>query len=625
LNNRKDHFFFILVFVTGIAMLLADYVLIAFFGHTSSRLIPRLGLPGLAFLVVYCGILGKSAKCFTPDFFKDTSDNEFLAGLKKIGAVPIKMIALNVVLHAVFLGAVFFHGEYLMIDPVMRGPLFLAALSFGLLVGTFIYVMCDGLVSRFLIAHNFTNYPQGLREKRQELKSMIIPLAAVLMALLFACSITMLGIRMAGGSLDNMQGGAWLTIVIPIGVCFICVTILTLNLKKNTSVLYTSIVTQLENLSSERKDLTRRITVCSVDELGTIAGMVNTFCEYLVSGIKDIKAGQKELSVVGNRLEENASGMAESIVKISRSTESVLNKTKDQMNSVNTSSQAVHQISDHIKNLEESITVQTSSMSQASAAVEEMVGNISSIGSVTEKMAAQFETVGKASDEGSNIQKESGQRIRVIVEQSQALQEANKIIAAISAQTNLLAMNAAIEAAHAGEAGRGFSVVADEIRNLAVNASTESKKIGAELKQISKTIELIVKDAEASSVAFVEVSNRINQTEKLVIEVDNAIREQKTGAGQVMESLRVMNEITAKVSGGSQEMGQGAVAMLKEVDALHGNAGEIEARMEEISDSIKRLNIGAQEVSELAIDTRSSIEMISGIADGFETVPDTIR
>jgi methyl-accepting chemotaxis protein len=247
-----------------------------------------------------------------------------------------------------------------------------------------------------------------------------------------------------------------------------------------------------------------------------------------------------------------------------------------------------------------------------------MVGNISSIGSVTEKMATQFETVGEAADEGSRIQRESGERISEIVRESQALMEANRIIATIAAQTNLLAMNAAIEAAHAGEAGRGFSVVADEIRSLAENSSTESKKISAELKQIVRTINLIVKDSEDSGEAFAEVSQRVSDTEKLVIEVNNAVREQKTGAGQVMDSLKIMNDLTAQVSDGSQEMGRGAQSMLLEIDSLQASAGDIEARMEEVSGNIKSLNSSAREVSELAVNTRSSIQKISDIANGFE-------
>jgi len=615
--KNKKYTFLILVFLTGFAMLVADFSILIFFGSDFSQLRFRLGISALFFLVLYCIALGKGYKNFDYTYFTKLEGEQYLLWLKKLGAVPIKRIALNVIIHAVFLGIVF-SGGYLRIEPSIKGPLFLAALSFGMLVGTFVYVAGDGLVSSALLAHNFTKYPSDCREKRQEAKSWIVPAAAILVTLGFTCSVTLLGIHRAGGTLDALKGSAMSSILIPLVVFFISILALALTLKKNTGALYASVIAQLENLSSEHKDLTSRISICSIDELGTIAGMVNLFTEHLGGGIKNIKDGQKELSDVGNRLEENASNMVDSISQISTAAEQVLVKTKGQMDSVNTSSKAVQQISNQIKSLEKSIFTQTSSITEASAAVEEMIGNISSIGLVTEKMTDQFKTVGEASTEGSRIQKKSGERIREIVEQSRALQEANKIIATIAANTNLLSMNAAIEAAHAGELGRGFAVVADEIRKLAVNSAAESKKIGIELKQVAETIGRIVHDAAVSENAFTEVSRRIDETGKLVLEVSNAVREQKSGAAEVGESLRVMNELSMKVKDGSREMSQGSEVMVNEINALQNSAREIETRMEEISGGIRNINSGAQEVSGLAEKTQSSIGKISVIADEFE-------
>ncbi|WP_461257021.1 methyl-accepting chemotaxis protein [Treponema sp. R80B11-R83G3] len=608
--KNKKYNFLALVAGTGLAMLAADFLILLFFGNTFSQLRFRFGIPAFVFFIIYCVILGRGAQYFDYNYFTKLKGEEYLLWLKKIGAVPIKRIALNVITHAVFLGIVFLSGNYLGIDPSIKSSLFLAALSFGMLVGTFIYVAGDGLVSGTLLAHNFTVYPPNYHERRQEAKAWIIPLAAILVTLGFTCSVTLLGIHRSGNSLSS--------ILIPLIVFFLGTAALAFTLKRNTGALYSSVIAQLENLSSEQKDLTRRISICSVDELGSIAGMVNTFSEHLGGGISDIKDGQKNLSAVGNRLEGNASTMADSIAKISTAVEQVLVKTKGQMESANTSSREVRQISEQIKSLEETIFTQTSSITEASAAVEEMVGNISSIGSVTEKMAAQFKTVGEASEAGMRIQKESGDRIRMIVEQSQTLQEANKIISLIAVNTNLFSMNAAIEAAHAGESGKGFAVVADEIRKLAENSAAESRKIRSELKQITATIDRIVKDATVSENAFAEVSRRIDETGKLVVEVDNAIHEQKTGASEVMESLRVMKDLTMKVKDGSQEMNRGSEAMVKEINTLQNSAAEIETRMEEISGGIGTINKGAKEVSTLAADTHDSIDKISGIANGFK-------
>jgi methyl-accepting chemotaxis protein len=577
----------------------------------------RIGLPGLGFIILSTLIMGTSGRLFDSANFK-TAGEDYNRALKKVGIVPLKMIALLTVLENVLLAAIFAQGPGIGIPPGMGTALYLVCLSLGLLAGTFVYVLTDQLVSKTLIANALTKYPRDLREGRQSVKMLIIPLAVTLITILYIFSAIDLVLVRSGGSLKTLDGGHRAALAGLIGFLVLVVFILALTLKKSTSALFDAVIAQLENLSSDKKDLTRRISICSVDEVGTIAGMVNSFCENMENGIRDIKGGQGQLSASGLKLEENSSDMAASLERISGAVEQIRTKAEEQMHSVTESSAAVQQISKNIESLDNSISTQAASVTQASAAVEEMIGNINSIGAVTEKMAAQFKTVGDASAAGGAIQQESGGRINEIVGQSQALQEANRIIATIASQTNLLAMNAAIEAAHAGEAGRGFSVVADEIRKLSENSSNESQKISAELKQIVETIAQIVKNAKASEQAFAQVTDRVNETGKLVQEVDNAIREQKEGAGQVMEALKVMNDVTAEVSTGSKEMREGNESMLREISSLQNQSREIAGSVSQMAEGIQTINAGAREISRMALSNQEAIASISQIVDTFE-------
>jgi len=124
-------FFIVLVILTGIAMVAADFFILLFFGHTFSHIVIRFGLPAIAFVGVYSFILGRSGKCFDSNYLQTGHVDEYAEHIKRIGSVPIKMIGLNVVLHAVFLCCIFFNTGYLGFDPVIKGPLFLAALAFG--------------------------------------------------------------------------------------------------------------------------------------------------------------------------------------------------------------------------------------------------------------------------------------------------------------------------------------------------------------------------------------------------------------------------------------------------------------------------------------------------------------
>ncbi|MCL2319119.1 MAG: methyl-accepting chemotaxis protein [Treponema sp.] len=581
-------------------------------------MLARYVLPALVCVAATSLFLGKNALLFSSPDFTDKGEKLFKL-LKKLGAVPIKSIGFFVLLQMAFLVVVVIAlGKSFGVPQAMQGYLFCACLAAGMALGTLVYVASDGLVSQALMAYNVMLYPRDLREDRQSLKILIIPLAVTVLSVIFTFSITVLSLSKEGVDIAALHKGGWTITILVMAVFILFITALAVILKKNSTALFHTIIAQLENLSSGKKDLRRRINIISVDELGSIAGMMNSFSQTIASGMGEIKADQEKLFVSSGQLEDNAQEMNTAVGSISAAIAQAREKAGSQLLSVEQASAVIRSITQNIESLNGSITTQSESVGEASSAVEEMVGNIASIGKVTEKMADHFKTVHNAANEGLAIQKDSSQRVEQIVAQSQALQAANRIIATISSQTNLLAMNAAIEAAHAGAAGQGFSVVADEIRKLAETASVESKKINEELKQITKTIDGIVKGAQSSAGAFNAVSARVGETENLVNEVNSAIKEQQVGAEQILEALKRMNTITAEVKAGSMAMQEGNNTMLNEIGSLQNHSKDISSGMEKITREINTVNTGAAAVSKLAGDTHGAVEKIKNILNGYE-------
>ena len=374
----------------------------------------------------------------------------------------------------------------------------------------------------------------------------------------------------------------------------------------------------IHEIASGDADLTQQIVVKSNNEIGALGDGFNSFMDKLrmiIGGVKDSKEILGDVNVgLQNRIEENG----RSIEAIIGDLKDIDSQVQNQADSVSQTVSAVEEISQNIQSLENMIETQSSGVVEASAAVEEMIGNISSVNNSVGYMAQSFDSLIQNTEAGIQRQNDVNQRIRNIEEQSKALQTANKTISDIAGQTNLLAMNAAIEAAHAGEAGKGFSVVADEIRKLSETSSAQSKTIREELLKIEGSINDVVNASQASTDMFVEVSNSITQTQQLVLQIKGAMEEQQEGSKQIGAALKLMNDNTSEVRAASHEMAEGNKSILAEIDQLRNTTGVIRESMDKISQSTGDIKETSNALSEIADSVESAVGQIGGQIDLFK-------
>ena len=353
-------------------------------------------------------------------------------------------------------------------------------------------------------------------------------------------------------------------------------------------------------------------------EASLLSNGFNLVTERLEGNINSMKQSKVSLDEAGGKLSGTIEDLMSSIVQIGASISNTGMNLRNQTDSVAQSAQSISKILDMIHRLEELVQTQGKAVQGASSAVEEMVGNISEVDKSVDKMAHSFGVLDQTAQNGVETQNELQKQIIEIENQSKLLSEANKVIANIAGQTNLLAMNAAIEAAHAGDAGQGFAVVADEIRKLSETSSAQSKTIGAQLKSIQTAINLVVQATQHGVQDYANLSKEIRETDTLVQQIKEAMTEQQQGSSQILDALNDMNESTEQVQSASQEITTASQAIISDVDVLQNETKVMGQSMDEMGLSADKMQDAGLTLAGVSKAVETSIEEIGKQIDLFE-------
>lgn len=373
----------------------------------------------------------------------------------------------------------------------------------------------------------------------------------------------------------------------------------------------------LDEIAAGEGDLRVKLEVTTQDEIGKVAENFNVFISSLHKIISTVKGSVVSLSVTSRGLTSSMNAAQGALDKINGDIMRVQDQMSTQSIAVSDVSGTIQDIGNKVSDLNQIIEVQTSSINESVSSVEQMLDDIQSVTDALGRSTAQFENLSRVSEIGFQKISEVQSKVMDISNKSRSMSEANAVIDNIAAQTNLLAMNAAIEAAHAGTAGKGFAVVAGEIRKLAESSSAQSKSISSALKELVASISGVVETSQTLSQAFEDVRKAIAFLADELKIVQDVMDHQSEGNRQVHSSFATIHRLNEQVRASAAQMATGSQSILAKTADLVNITEQINTSMFSMTSSAESIADAVGNVVSLSQTTEQGVQTVKSQVGRF--------
>ncbi len=366
-------------------------------------------------------------------------------------------------------------------------------------------------------------------------------------------------------------------------------------------------------------NLAERSRLSSHDEIGMLAGNLNLFLDGLSTSILNIKGTSAANIEAKDKLVEAANEAMSSTTQIESSTSSIGRQLETLDGRIDASAGSIKRIAAGITDLNTQIEGQSAMVEEATASVTEMLASLENMGKVTEKNRASADDLVAEAERGKAVFETAFTKISEVPQNIGTIREMAAVIQNIASQTNLLAMNAAIEAAHAGEAGRGFAVVADEIRKLSEASTASSRDITQSIQAIVAKIDEATSANEGTNRSFAAIEERIKQVSKAMTEIYTSISEIRTGSEQILTAMVDLQERSLGVKSGSKAMDEATAEIQGMMEDVSWISSEVTSNISEITQGIADIGASIKSVGGLAEDVGTGSARLDGEVSRFRT------